>query len=238
MAGSRRKVVALDDDPTGVQTVFDTPVLAQWDVSDLEDELRADQPLFYVLTNSRSVPEADAVTLNEEIVRNLKAASASTGVAFSVASRSDSTLRGHFPAETDAIARVLGGVDGVLVCPAFFEGGRLTIDDVHYVRAGDRLIPAAETEFAHDAVFGYRQSNLRSWVEEKTKGRIPADDVASISIEEIRTGGPETVLDRLQRVKNGQPVVINAASYQDLYVVALAVIKAETSGQTFIYRTA
>ncbi|HET8523190.1 MAG TPA: nucleotide-binding domain containing protein, partial [Thermomicrobiales bacterium] len=125
-----------------------------------------------------------------------------------------------------------------LICPAFFEGGRLTIDDVHYVRAGDLLIPAAETESAHDAVFGYRQSNLRSWVEEKTKGRIQANDVASISIEEIRTGGPETVLNRLQRVKNGQPVVINAASYQDLYVVALAVIKAETSGQTFIYRTA
>jgi uncharacterized protein YgbK (DUF1537 family) len=238
VAGSRRKVVALDDDPTGVQTVFDTPVLAQWDVGDLETELRAQQPLFYVLTNSRSLPQDEAVALNEEIVRNLKAASASTGALISVASRSDSTLRGHFPAETDAIARVLGGVDGVLICPAFFEGGRLTIDDVHYVRDGERLIPAAETEFARDAVFGYRQSNLRAWIEEKTGGRILAADVASLSIEEIRTGGPETVLERLRGVKNGQPVIVNAASYQDLYVVALAVIRAETSGQSFVYRTA
>jgi uncharacterized protein YgbK (DUF1537 family) len=235
---SRRKVVALDDDPTGVQTVFDTPVLARWEIGDLKTELEAQNPLFYVLTNSRSLPEDEAAALNEEIVRNLQAAAAGTGVSFSVASRSDSTLRGHFPAETDAIARVLGGVDGVLICPAFFEGGRLTIDDIHYVRDGDRLIPAADTEFARDAVFGYRQSNLRFWIEEKTRGRIKAADVTSLSLEEIRTGGPEKVLERLNAVKNGQPVIVNAASYQDLYVVALAVIRAETSGQSFIYRTA
>ena len=60
---------------------------------------------------------------------------------------------GNYPAETDALAEALGGVDGVLICPAFFEGGRVTAGDVHFVRDGDRYVPAAETEFARDATF-------------------------------------------------------------------------------------
>jgi uncharacterized protein YgbK (DUF1537 family) len=236
--GSRRKVVALDDDPTGVQTVHDTAVLARWGIDDLTEELRQPQPVFYVLTNSRSLPEAEAAALNEEIVGNLIAASRATGVDVAIASRSDSTLRGHFPAEPDAIARSLGGVDGMLLCPAFFEGGRLTIDDVHYVRDGGRLVPAAETEFAQDATFGYRRSNLRDWVEEKTGGRIRAGDVGSLSLTEIRQGGPDRVRDLLLAVEGGQPVVVNAASYSDLSVVALGVIRAEAAGKRFVYRTA
>ncbi|MGH2535470.1 MAG: four-carbon acid sugar kinase family protein [Thermomicrobiales bacterium] len=236
--GSRRTVVALDDDPTGVQTVHDTAVLARWEVEDLAAELRRGRPVFYVLTNSRSLPEVEAAALNEEIVGNLAAASRATGVDVAVASRSDSTLRGHFPAEPDAIARALGGVDGVLLCPAFFEGGRSTIDDIHYVRDGERLVPAAETEFAQDATFGYRHSNLREWVEEKTGGRIRAEEVASLSLVEIRQGGPDQVRDLLLAVEGGRPVVVNAASYADLYLVALGVIRAEAAGKRFVYRTA
>src|SRR5215213_3288003 len=149
MADGSKKLVALDDDPTGVQTVHGIAVLARWSVEDLVAELARPEPAFFILTNSRSLPEADA--LNREIVGNLVEASRQTGIEFAVASRSDSTLRGHFPAETDAIAAALGGVDGVVLCPAFFEGGRVTIDDVHAVRDGDKLIPAAETEFARDA---------------------------------------------------------------------------------------
>ncbi len=234
---SRRKVVALDDDPTGVQTVHDTAVLACWSPADLTAELRQPNPVFFVLTNSRSLATADAVALNQEIVRNLVAASQETGVGFAVASRSDSTLRGHFPAETDAIAGVLGGVDGVLLCPAFFEGGRFTTEDVHYVRDGDRLVPAAETEFARDATFGYTRSNLREWVTEKTDGRIQAADVASLPLAEIRGGGPDRVAQILATVDGGRPVVVNAASYRDLHAVVLGLLTAEAAGKRFIYRT-
>ncbi|MBA3643930.1 MAG: hypothetical protein H0W59_07685, partial [Chloroflexia bacterium] len=99
---SGRKLIALDDDPTGVQTVFDTAVLSRWDVGDLAAELLDPRPVCFVLTNSRSLSEADAVALTREIATNLLEASRQTSKPFVVASRSDSTLRGHFPAETDA----------------------------------------------------------------------------------------------------------------------------------------
>ena len=187
---SGRKLVALDDDPTGVQTVANVAVLARWEVVDLATELQGEAPLFFILTNSRSLSAPDASALNREIAANLVAASRETKISFAIASRSDSTLRGHFPAETDAIAAELGGVDGVLLCPAFFEGGRVTINDVHYLRDGERLIPVNETEFARDATFGYRHANLRQWVEEKTNGRIPADAVRSLSLDDLQTASP------------------------------------------------
>ena len=182
VADSGRKVVALDDDPTGVQTVHGVAVLARWDSEALAAELRNVAPLFFILTNSRALPEARAAALNREIARNLLDASRDTGVPFVVASRSDSTLRGHFPAETDALAAALGGVDGVLICPAFIEGGRVTAGDVHFVRDGDRFVPAAETEFARDATFGYSAHTLPGWVEEKTHRRIRTAEVASLAL--------------------------------------------------------
>ncbi|MDP9363593.1 MAG: hypothetical protein M3Q10_05100 [Chloroflexota bacterium] len=237
VAASGRKLVALDDDPTGVQTVHDTAVLARWDAATLAEELRDPHPVCFVLTNSRSVPEADAIGLNGEIAVNLREAARVIGVTFALASRSDSTLRGHFPAETDALADALGGVDGTLLVPAFFEGGRYTIGDVHWVREGDGLVPAAETEFARDATFGYRHSDLREWVEEKTGGRIPAAAVASISLEDVRVGGPDRVAEILSGVDAGRPVVVNATSYRDLDVVVLGLLRAEAAGKRFLYRT-
>ena len=46
-------------------------------------------------------------------------------------------------------------VDGEILCPFFLEGGRVTIDNVHYVKEGNILIPAGMTEFAKDQSFGY-----------------------------------------------------------------------------------
>jgi uncharacterized protein YgbK (DUF1537 family) len=237
LARSGRTVVALDDDPTGVQTVHDVPVLARWDVPDLADALAERGPLFFVLTNSRSLDERDAVALNHRIVGNLREAAASTGTSFVVASRSDSTLRGHFPAETDAIADALGGVDGVLLVPAFIEGGRFTTGDVHWVRDGERLTPAGETEFARDAAFGYAASDLKHWVAEKSGGRISPESVCSISIDDIRGGGPAQVAELLRSVSDGRVVVVNAAGYRDLDVVVLGLLDAETAGKRFVYRT-
>lgn len=237
VAESGRTVVALDDDPTGVQTVHDTAVLAGWSREALADELRRPDPLFFVLTNSRSLPEAGAAALNREIAGNLLAASRDTGKPFAVVSRSDSTLRGHFPAETDALAGALGGVDGVLLCPAFFEGGRVTAGNVHFVREGERLVPAAETEFARDATFGYRARSLPQWVEEKSGGRTRAGDVAAIALEDIRRGGPRRVADLLRTVRGGQPVVVNALEYSDLWVVVLGLLRAEAEGKRFLYRS-
>lgn len=235
----RQKVIVLDDDPTGTQTVHDIPVLTQWPVDALRAELEDDAPAVYLLTNSRSLPLAEAQALNAEIGRNLVAAAERAERGVVVVSRSDSTLRGHFPGEVDALSEALGrDFDAWLLVPFFEEGGRYTIDDVHYVADGDRLVPAGETEYARDTAFGYRASNVREWVEEKTGGAVPATAVASISLAEIRRGGPDRVAERLLTLPVGCVCIVNAAGYRDLEVFTLGLLEAEARGKRFLYRTA
>ena len=128
-------------------------------------------------------------------------------------------------------------VDGVLICPAYIEPGRVTVDSLHWSRTNDGMIPVAHSEFAKDASFGYLNSDLRDWVEEKTEGRISRDDVAAITLTDIREGGPDRVEEILTGLSNGQPVVVDAADYADLQVVVVALLRAESAGKNFVYRT-
>jgi hypothetical protein len=57
---SNRKVVVLDDDPTGTQTVHNVPVLTEWSIEALCAELKDELPAVYLLTNTRSVTLAQA----------------------------------------------------------------------------------------------------------------------------------------------------------------------------------
>jgi uncharacterized protein YgbK (DUF1537 family) len=177
--------------------------------------------------------------MNVEIARNLREASHQAQRDFVIVSRSDSTLRGHFPGEVDALANALEQTfDGWLIIPFFLEGGRYTIGNVHYVAEGDKLVPAGETPFARDSAFGYRTSNLREWVEEKTGGRVRADQVAAISIDDLRIGGPNRVAEKLMAISRGQMCAVNAASYRDVEVFVAGLLDAEAKGKRFLYRTA
>lgn len=99
------------------------------------------------------------------------------------------------------------------------------------------MVPASQTPFAADATFGYSSSNLRDYVREKAPGRFAADDIYSISIEEIRLGGPSKVTERLLEVPKGSVVVVNAAAEEDMHVFALGAIGAEQKGKSYLYRT-
>ncbi len=232
-------LVVLDDDPTGTQTVHDVPVLTGWSTEALGDEFRSGCPLFYILTNSRSLSLTEACSVNGEIGCRLVDAARQEGRRFAVVSRSDSTLRGHFPGEVEALASALGNdFHAWLLIPFFEEGGRYTINDVHFAADGNWLVPAGETEFARDVTFGYQASNLRQWVEEKTGRQIAAGTVASISIQDVRCGGPNSVTDRLLALEPGTVCVVNAASYRDLEVFTRGLLDAEASGRRFLYRTA
>ncbi|NJL56622.1 hypothetical protein HC928_16760 [bacterium] len=237
---SQRKLVVLDDDPTGTQTVYDIPVFTMWTVDVLAKALRDSSYVgFFILTNSRTMTAEGATKLNQEIAANLRAASRQTGVPVDVISRSDSTLRGHFPLEIDILYDALeGDFDGCLLIPFFAEGGRYTINDTHYVAEADRLTPAADTPFAQDRVFGYRSSNLAAWIEEKSGGRIQATEVASISIDDIRLGGPDRVVERLMALSGRTYCVVNAASLSDLHVVVVGLMRAQAQGKCFLFRTA
>ena len=129
------KVVVLDDDPTGTQTVHDIPVLTEWSHESLERALREPGPGFYILTNSRAFPTPEACRINQEIGERLQAIASTLGIEVVCISRSDSTLRGHFPDEVTA----LSANTPILLCPFFEAGGRYTIGDVHYVADGDTV---------------------------------------------------------------------------------------------------
>ncbi len=235
---SERTVVVLDDDPTGTQTVHDVPVLTGWSVEALQREFEAKAPLFFILTNSRSVFPDRACLIAREAGRNLMDASRLTGRAFTVISRSDSTLRGHYPAEVDALAETLGMEEAIhVLIPFFLEGGRLTYRNIHWVAGGDELVPVAETPFARDPSFGYTSSNLCDWVEEKTHGRVPAHTVATLAVEDLRSGGPAYVEQNVMALPPRSVCVVNALTEQDLDVAALGLLFAETKGRPLIYRT-
>jgi len=240
-ARSGHKLVVLDDDPTGTQTVYDVPVLTTWDVRTLRREFRLEGDCFFILTNSRSQAPAEAGQRIREIARNLAAAAPRDR--YTVVSRSDSTLRGHFPLETDVLAEELGPFDATLLIPYFQAGGRFTIEDNHYVAEGDRLIPAGQTPFARDAAFGYHSSNLRQWVEEKTAGRVKAADVASFSLAELRRppanqGDMDGLCAKLRGLPRGAIAVVNACHPTDLLRFAAATLEAEQAGGRYLFRTA
>lgn len=239
---SKNKVpilVALDDDPTGTQTCHDINVLTVWDVATLSEEFR-NTPHgggFFILTNSRALHPPQAKSLMHEICENLKTAAQEAGVEFEVVSRSDSTLRGHFPLEPEAAEDVLGKADAWILCPFFLQGGRYTIDDVHYVAEGDKLVPAAETPFAKDATFGYKSSNLKDWVVEKSKGTISANKVKSLTLDTIRHGGADAIKQALLELDKGSIVIVNAADTSDIDTVILGLLQADAAGKKFLFRT-
>jgi uncharacterized protein YgbK (DUF1537 family) len=239
LAGARR-VVFLDDDPTGTQTVRELPVLTRWAVDDVRWALRQDTAGFFLLTNTRSLSPEDAAARDREVVEACLAAAEQEGVRLAFASRSDSTLRGHFPLETDVIGERLAehgaAMDGVVLAPAYTDAGRVTIGGVHWLRSADGLLPVADSEFAKDATFGYRSSRLAEWVAEKSGGRIRAAEVVELTLDDIRPGSTESLRERLAGVTGGQVVVLDTAEDDDLRAAVLAILAAEDSGKSFVYR--
>ena len=193
------EVFVLDDDPTGAQTVRDVAVLTEWSTKAILKEFDTSEKATFILTNTRSRTVEDACAINREVGQNLLEASHNKRMPITVISRSDSTLRGHFPEEIDALSDAMGSTHDVLLfIPYFAEGGRYTVNNTQYVSEGDLLIPAGETPYAKDSAFVYRSSNLCEWIEEKTKGQVKAAEVATISIEDIRIKGPEYVEKKLK----------------------------------------
>jgi len=229
-------IIVLDDDPTGTQTVYDVPVLTTWLTADIQIELELGTPLFYILTNSRSLNEAQAIRLARAIGENIRDASHTQSKSVMVISRSDSTLRGHYPAEVTALEAGLGMDASVhFIIPAFFEGGRYTINDIHYVKDGEQMIPAAKTPFAEDPVFGYQSSDLKKWVAEKTEGKVSNEQVKSITLADLRDTPFDTLLQKINSLQNGEVCIVNAVDYQDLQTLALAVLQSPIDP---IFRTA
>jgi uncharacterized protein YgbK (DUF1537 family) len=169
-----------------------------------EDGAGRRSPLFFVLTNTRGMDAERAAAITREVCENLKAALADYAGPVLFVSRSDSTLRGHYPVETDVMNDVLGPFDATLLTPAFFEGGRITRDSTHYLMVDGKPVPTHETEFARDSVFGYTTAFLPDYVAEKTGGRVAAEDVARLTLADLRAGAAAAMARRLARQHGGR----------------------------------
>ncbi len=270
-AETPRMLVVLDDDPTGTQSVADLPVLTRWEVEDFVWAFGQAKPAVYVLTNTRSLDPAEAAARNDEVVRNALAAagsadaSAGSGLRLGFVSRSDSTLRGHYPLEPDVIAATVEAVtgestDGVVIVPAFPDAGRVTIGGVHYMRGtgedAGKLTPVAETEFAKDASFGFANSEMAKYVEEKSKGRFAAESVIVLDLNIIRAGAvsegtaenpdgdpaisaaisAKAIADAIGPATNSTPIVADIVTENDLRALSLGLEEAERRGKKLLYR--
>lgn len=234
----KRKIIVIDDDPTGSQTVHSCPILTEWDLKTLQKALLDRSPIMFILANSRSLSCEDAAATIQQICENLVVALECcdrNGHRFSTVwvSRSDSTLRGHFPLETDLIEKTAGPFDHLLLIPAFIQGGRVTIDGTHYMisDSGER-VPVNETEFANDSVFGYKNAFLPAYVEEKTFGNTPRDAVQVLRLETIR--------DESFAIGNDKSsiVAVDSERQSDLDKVANAIwVATEASASRFLLRS-
>lgn len=236
MRDNQLKIIVLDDDPTGSQTVHSCLLLMKWDVETLRLALQDQVPIFFILTNTRAIASSQAAIVSQEVCRNLKIALTAEKINnFLVISRSDSTLRGHYPLETDVIAQELGDFDAHFLAPAFFEGGRVTINSTHYVILDGKKVPVSETEFARDSVFGFTHSYLPDYVAEKTQGKIPSEEVITIQLKEIRS---RNLTNKLLTLKNNSCVVVDGETQADFEQFAAAVFGATKEGKRFLFRSA
>ena len=229
------KIIVLDDDPTGSQTVHSCLLLTRWDVATLKTALADAAPLFFILTNTRGMDAERAAEITREVCVNLKLALADYAGPVLFVSRSDSTLRGHYPVETDVMNAVLGPFDATLLTPAFFEGGRITRDSTHYLMVDGKPVPTHETEFARDSVFGYTTAFLPDYVAEKTGSRVAAKDVARLTLAELRAGGTGEWLAALHDNAVG---VVDGETAGDYRLFADAVLAAAESGKRLLFRSA
>ena len=236
MNQTQPKIIVIDDDPTGSQTVHSCLLLMQWDVETLKQGLLDSAPIFFILSNTRAMNPQEAAETTQAICQNLKMAIAQTDIRdFLVVSRSDSTLRGHYPVETDVIARELGEFDAHFLTPAFFEGGRVTTDLTHYLLVEGKKISVAETEFARDSVFSYSHGYLPDYVAEKTQSRILSEQVVKLPLSDIRD---HKILPRLHKLTDNQCVVVDGETQADYDIFAQAVLEAAANGKRFLFRSA
>ena len=98
-------VFVLDDDPTGAQTVHNASFLTEWSLDVLISERYQPEEVTFLQINTRAKTEEQAVKINADLGIVFSQLSRLLKIPISVISRSDSTLRGHFPAEVDALAK-------------------------------------------------------------------------------------------------------------------------------------
>ncbi|UXR35477.1 hypothetical protein MUA31_00655 [Staphylococcus simulans] len=234
------KIVVLDDDPTGTQTVKDLPVYTTWSKEAIEDGFKQSNNMFYILTNSRALNEDETTNLHKEISQNIESVSKKLNIPYLIVSRGDSTLRGHFYLEPKVLNDEADqAFDAVFYAPAFFEGNRFTYDGIHYLKEQDRFISVSNSEFANDSTFGFSAKTMADFIEEKSDSEVKSKDVYRITLKQIRDRDKEGIFNILSKLNNFDAVVIDALNDEDMdYFVSCLIEFLDKHQKKFIFRTA
>ena len=234
------KIIVLDDDPTGTQTVKDLPVYTDWTESLLTDAFKQPNNMFYILTNSRALNALETTQLHQELSKNIENVSLKLNKPYLIISRGDSTLRGHFYLEPKVLNDTASKpFNAVFYLPEFFEGDRYTYKGVHYLKEDNQYIPVSESEFANDTTFGFNSKSMADFIEEKSQGEIKSENVFHITLDQIRNREKEEILSTFDTLSNFDAVVVDALNDEDMdYFTACLVEYLKSHNKRFIFRTA
>ena len=237
------KIIVLDDDPTGVQTVHDIYVYTNWKEDTIREAFQDGNTMSFILTNSRSFSEDETRRVHREIGKRIQKISKELGISYVLISRGDSTLRGHYPLETNTLKEAIlevGGddFDGEIILPFFPEGGRYTIGNTHYVKENEELVPVGETEFSKDSTFSFQSSDLSAFVEEKSRGEYKKEDCITISLEDLRESTPTDLAERIMSATSFTKIIVNAVCYTDVALFCNAWVIAMKQGKNYMVRSA
>jgi uncharacterized protein YgbK (DUF1537 family) len=249
-------VVYLEDDSTGVQKSHDVYLITDYSERGIRTGIlaarEAGHRLSFILTNSRALSARQAEEMNRRTALTLGELARDNGLTLRIGSRSDSTLRGHFPLEPlvlmEALEPLTGRFDGVILTYAFLtEMSRITVNDVHLLRMRKEdgiywYRPVHLTGFAKDRRFGYPTSDMAEYTEYKYAAsglkKMKASDVLHVSLDTIRTGGPDSVKRRLMEAENQRIITVDLVTPRDLQVIVLGLLMAESEGKNYLYRSA
>ncbi|KGG14634.1 MULTISPECIES: four-carbon acid sugar kinase family protein [unclassified Prochlorococcus] len=234
------KIVVFDDDPTGSQTVYGCQLLLRWNKEILTNAMNNISPLLFILTNTRSLSPKIAEHKLREICQILKEVIQENNYRYEdiiFVSRGDSTLRGHWTLEPKVINQELGPFDATFHVPAFFEGGRTTVDGTHLLDGK----PVHRSIFAKDKIFGYSTSFLPYFLEYKSNGEINSNKVKNISIKQLKEAsysleGMFALRNYLSALSSNHSVIVDAEIAIDLDAFSSA-IKYLMNEKRFLFRS-
>ncbi|MGG1639013.1 four-carbon acid sugar kinase family protein [Paenibacillus sp. NRS-1760] len=231
LTADNRKIFVLDDDPTGTQTVSGVEIILQPAFQKYHEFCSSTASVVYVLTNTRALPKEDAIQLLTQIRAEATRAAREAGKEAVFLLRGDSTLRGHVFAEIDTFSQA----DSVsLFVPAFPEGGRVTVDGIHYLTVEVKRIPVHQTEFAKDTTFGYQSEKLVDYVAEAGDGR----KAVIVPLEQLRSTMGQGLRDALLQAAPGTCVIPEAEFLSDLELIAAGLMGALGKGRHVVVRSA
>ena len=227
------KIIVIDDDPTGSQSVHDCLLLLNWEYETLIKGLRSNSNLLFILANTRSLSEKEVKKRLKEICNNIHKISLEENIQDNLlfVSRGDSTLRGHNFLEPYLINKYLGPFDATFHIPAFLEGNRVTINGKHFVNG----TPAHQTPFAKDNIFGYESNDIKKLLYEKSRSMIELKNIKNLnSIDKYSSNELKRFIKNL---KNNMHVIVDIDKYSQLEKFS-ELIRDLMKHKRFLFRTA